>query len=410
MRVLDFGLAQFDEADTLTAVGDVPGTLAYISPGAAHRRGGDRAERRLGGRRDPLGGARRRSPVLGRPAPRGRLDDRCGRAAALGASAATCRDACSPPSTPRSRSIRRSAARCPARRRAARGVPPRGGPPRAARESPCAAGRRRHERPAAARRRAGRSRRAGCRGAPPSAAPCSRSGPRRSPSLAVAAGLTTWRTAARAGARARGAGVPARERRAGRGRRLRRARARLARRALARRAAGLLFCAGPLLAPLGLLALLPLVVQPVARAWRRALHAGIGVLAGGGRRRARGRRAPARRRRPSATSAIAQTERPARRRPRARQLLGEPARDRTPRSPSRSRRAPAAAARAALGHRRARRAAHAAPSPLAPGHRRSRVLVVVCGVAARARRRTRPVARHPAGTRPPRSTGPDSSG
>jgi serine/threonine-protein kinase len=31
-RVLDFGLAQFDEADTLTAVGDVPGTLAYIAP------------------------------------------------------------------------------------------------------------------------------------------------------------------------------------------------------------------------------------------------------------------------------------------------------------------------------------------------------------------------------------------
>ena len=31
-RLLDFGLAQFDEADTLTAVGDVPGTLAYIAP------------------------------------------------------------------------------------------------------------------------------------------------------------------------------------------------------------------------------------------------------------------------------------------------------------------------------------------------------------------------------------------
>jgi hypothetical protein len=31
-RVLDFGLAQFDDADTLTAVGDVPGTLAYIAP------------------------------------------------------------------------------------------------------------------------------------------------------------------------------------------------------------------------------------------------------------------------------------------------------------------------------------------------------------------------------------------
>jgi predicted Ser/Thr protein kinase len=32
VRLLDFGLAQFDEAATLTAAGDVPGTLAYISP------------------------------------------------------------------------------------------------------------------------------------------------------------------------------------------------------------------------------------------------------------------------------------------------------------------------------------------------------------------------------------------
>ena len=32
MRLLDFGLAAFAEAETLTAVGDVPGTLAYISP------------------------------------------------------------------------------------------------------------------------------------------------------------------------------------------------------------------------------------------------------------------------------------------------------------------------------------------------------------------------------------------
>jgi hypothetical protein len=32
VRLLDFGLAQFDEAETLTAAGDVPGTLAYISP------------------------------------------------------------------------------------------------------------------------------------------------------------------------------------------------------------------------------------------------------------------------------------------------------------------------------------------------------------------------------------------
>jgi eukaryotic-like serine/threonine-protein kinase len=32
VRLLDFGLAQFESAATLTAVGDVPGTLAYISP------------------------------------------------------------------------------------------------------------------------------------------------------------------------------------------------------------------------------------------------------------------------------------------------------------------------------------------------------------------------------------------
>jgi hypothetical protein len=42
--------------------------------------------------------------------------------------------------------------------------------------------------------------------------------------------------------------------------------------------AGLLFAAGPLLAPLGLLAVLPLAVQPARGAWRRALHAGVGVL------------------------------------------------------------------------------------------------------------------------------------
>src|SRR5436190_22097922 len=32
VRLLDFGLAQMAEFDTLTAVGDVPGTLAYVSP------------------------------------------------------------------------------------------------------------------------------------------------------------------------------------------------------------------------------------------------------------------------------------------------------------------------------------------------------------------------------------------
>jgi hypothetical protein len=32
VRLLDFGLAQMEEFDTLTAVGDVPGTLTYVSP------------------------------------------------------------------------------------------------------------------------------------------------------------------------------------------------------------------------------------------------------------------------------------------------------------------------------------------------------------------------------------------
>src|SRR5205823_14329538 len=32
IRILDFGLALIREEETLTAVGDIPGTLAYISP------------------------------------------------------------------------------------------------------------------------------------------------------------------------------------------------------------------------------------------------------------------------------------------------------------------------------------------------------------------------------------------
>src|SRR5581483_1475259 len=38
VRLLDFGLAQMAEFDTLTAMGDVPGTLAYISPERLHGR------------------------------------------------------------------------------------------------------------------------------------------------------------------------------------------------------------------------------------------------------------------------------------------------------------------------------------------------------------------------------------
>ena len=41
VRLLDFGLAQMEEAETLTAAGDVPGTLAYISPERLVGRAGD---------------------------------------------------------------------------------------------------------------------------------------------------------------------------------------------------------------------------------------------------------------------------------------------------------------------------------------------------------------------------------
>src|SRR5207247_2216089 len=36
VRLLDFGLARVAQADTLTAAGDVPGTLAYIAPERLH--------------------------------------------------------------------------------------------------------------------------------------------------------------------------------------------------------------------------------------------------------------------------------------------------------------------------------------------------------------------------------------
>jgi hypothetical protein len=36
VRLLDFGLARYAEAETLTAIGDVPGTLAYIAPERLH--------------------------------------------------------------------------------------------------------------------------------------------------------------------------------------------------------------------------------------------------------------------------------------------------------------------------------------------------------------------------------------
>ena len=66
VRLLDFGLAQMAEFDTLTALGDIPGTLAYISPERLQGLTADRRRGRVGRRRAPLGGARRRASLLGR--------------------------------------------------------------------------------------------------------------------------------------------------------------------------------------------------------------------------------------------------------------------------------------------------------------------------------------------------------
>ena len=66
MRLLDFGLAQMAEFDTLTALGDIPGTLAYISPERLQGLPATTAADIWARRRAPLRGARGRASVLGR--------------------------------------------------------------------------------------------------------------------------------------------------------------------------------------------------------------------------------------------------------------------------------------------------------------------------------------------------------
>ena len=285
VRVLDFGLAQFDEADTLTAVGDVPGTLAYISP---ERLGGEEASERSDVWAvgvilwEALAGSH---PFWGVPLPQVATHDRVGGAAAVGPPRR-------PPAAPARRGRQRPLGRS---RQASDGRPPRRGAPGGVRrgapsapDEPTPAVAEAHHEVASASGRAGPLARAASR---PGRARGDRDAGRRLPPP-VLAGLRARRArgrrrahdAPRAEARpradARDAPVRARERRPGGGRRLRSPRARLARGHLARRASrASLFCAGPLLAPLGLLALLPLAVQPARGAWRRALHAGVGVLA-----------------------------------------------------------------------------------------------------------------------------------
>jgi serine/threonine-protein kinase len=285
IRVLDFGLAQFDEADTLTAVGDVPGTLAYISP---ERLGGEDASERSDVWAvgvilwESLAGSH---PFWGVPLPQ---------VASTIASGA-------PPLSARRTDLPR---RLLAAVDSALAVDPAKRPPAARlaaelREAFVVA-----RPPAAERRKPKPTGRKSVRPAPRPAAtpvPLTRRlvpavlaalatavggsllpfwpGPLLA-ALALAAGLATLRSprlglavalavpvfplgnVAQAAAVVYGVlalgwlAVTWRDARA-----------------------GLAFCAGPLLAPFGLLALLPLAVQPARGLWRRALLAGAGVFA-----------------------------------------------------------------------------------------------------------------------------------
>ena len=281
IRLLDFGLAQFDEADTLTAVGDVPGTLAYIAP--ERLRGGDATAasdvwavgvvlwealvgehpfwgvplpqvaaaieagaKPIGSARADLSARRRRRRLVG-------TDDRARRSVRR-------RSDSPPPCEPRSTSPRRDRSKS-ARPRQATAAPkpatvtvplerrlasrprsrrsPSPSPPRCCRSGrpgSCSCSRS-PPRPQRSRRRASASR-------SPSSCPSSRSGtsPRR-PRSPTARSRSAWLAVFWRDARA-----------------------------------GLLFVAGPLLAAVGAIALLPLAVQPARGRARRALQAFAGVL------------------------------------------------------------------------------------------------------------------------------------
>ena len=285
VKLLDFGLAQFDEADTLTAVGDVPGTLAYISP-----------ERLRGGEATPasdvwavgvllweaLAG---RHPFWGLPLPsvaaaieagapplRSERPDLSRRLAAA-VDAALSVDASRRPRAAELAAELRASLVAPREERRARR------PPRAARPPKAKARPRAETAPLGIEARvvpaalAGVTALAG--GAllpfwPPvllvllaaAAALTASRWPRAGLALALFAPLFPLGNVARGAALLYGAlalgwlAVAWRDARA-----------------------GLAFAAGPLLAPLGGLALVPLAVQPARGAWRRGLHAAVAVLA-----------------------------------------------------------------------------------------------------------------------------------
>ena len=286
VRVLDFGLAQFDDADTLTAVGDVPGTLAYISP---ERLGGADATTAsdvwavgvmlwealvgnhpfwgvplpevaaaIAGGAPPLSTRRGDLPRRLLAAVESALHVDPARRPTASQLAAELREAFV--AVPRSRS--RARTRPASRRRAAQAPRPRPAAPpvpRAERLAPAAL--------------AGVATAVGGSLLPFWPTPvlfglslvagiAALRAPRLGLAIALAVPIFPLGNAAQAAAAVYAAlaagwlAVTWRDARA-----------------------GLLFTLGPALAPLGLLPLLPLAVQPARGAWRRGLHAGVGVLA-----------------------------------------------------------------------------------------------------------------------------------
>jgi eukaryotic-like serine/threonine-protein kinase len=284
VRVLDFGLAQFDEADTLTAVGDVPGTLAYISP---ERLAGEEASERSDVWAvgvilwEALAGSH---PFWGVPLPQ---------VASTIASGA-------PPLSARRGDLPR---RLLAAVETALSVDPAKRPPAARLAAEL------REAFVVPRERREQRRGSGARRARPTPRPKALAPPVPLAQRAIPAALATLATAVGASLLPFWPGLVVAVLAAAAGlATLRAPRLGLAialaapvfplgnvaqaaavvygALALAWLAAmwrdaraGLAFCAGPLLAPIGLLALLPLAVQPARGAWRRGLHAAAGVFA-----------------------------------------------------------------------------------------------------------------------------------
>jgi hypothetical protein len=283
VRVLDFGLAQFDEADTLTAVGDVPGTLAYISP---ERLSGEEASERSDVWAvgvilwEALAGSH---PFWGVPLPQvastiasgapplsARRGDLPRRLLAAVDAALAVDPAKRPPAAQLAAELREAfvVARRP-RRDPRRPAAPRSRSPR--RATPLLAVPRRERLVPAALAALVTAVGASLLPFWPAPLPIvlgltaglvTLRAPRLGLALVLAAPLFALGNVAQAAAVVYGVlalawlAVTWRDARA-----------------------GLAFCAGPLLAPLGLLALLPLAVQPAQGWWRRGLHAAAGVFA-----------------------------------------------------------------------------------------------------------------------------------